>query len=59
MKQYIFDVVETDDGTGDLAIQLSDEFCKEENWQVGDTIEWVDNKDGTYSMVNKTKETRK
>lgn len=59
MKQYIFDVVETDDGTGDLAVQLSDEFCKEENWQVGDTIEWVDNKDGTYSMVNKTKETRK
>lgn len=58
MKHYVFDVVEVENEKEELAIQLSEEFCKEEDWREGDVIEWIDNKDGSYSLVNKTKNSR-
>lgn len=59
MKSYTFDVVRVDDGTDDVALQLTDDFCKAEDWQPGDLIEWIDLKDGSYQLVNKSKDQRK
>lgn len=59
MKTYTFDVVEAEDGSGDMILQLTDDFCKEEDWRPDDVIEWVDLKDGSYQLINKSKDTRK
>lgn len=59
MKSYVFDVVEADDNSGDLVLQLTEEFCKEEDWRTGDIIEWVDLKNGSYQLINKTLVSRK
>jgi len=52
-KRYIITLEEADDGSGDLVLPLSDEFMAEVGWAIGDTIEWIDNKDGTWTMVKK------
>lgn len=52
-KRYTVTLEEADDGSGDLVLPLSDEFMTEAGWTIGDTIEWIDNKDGTWSMRKK------
>ena len=52
-KYYTVTLEEADDGSGDLVLPLSDEFMAEAGWEIGDTIEWIDNKDGTWSMRKK------
>ena len=59
MNTYTFDVIPASDGTDDTLLQLTEEFCKNEDWREGDVIEWVDLKDGSYQLINKTKESRK
>lgn len=59
MKKYIFNIVNAEDGTDDVVLQLTDEFCKEEDWRTDDVIQWVDLKDGSYQLINITKENRK
>ena len=52
-KSYTITLEEADDGSGDMVLPLSDEFMAEAGWAIGDTIEWIDNKDGTWTMVKK------
>lgn len=47
---YKLDIVEGDDG--DQLLQLSDEFCKEQDWREGDVISW-DIKNGEVVATNK------
>ena len=50
--------IETDPETGDLVLPLPDELLKEAGWKTGDTLDWKDNGDGTFSMTKqKTEET--
>ena len=50
--------IETDPETGDLVLPLPDELLKEAGWKTGDTLDWKDNGDGTFSMTKQeTKET--
>lgn len=50
--------LEEDPETGDLILPLPDELLKETGWQTGDTLDWKDNGDGTFSMTKqKTEET--
>jgi len=50
--------LEEDPETGDLILPLPDELLKEAGWKTGDTLDWKDNGDGTFSMTRKeTKET--
>lgn len=58
MSTFTFDVVEADDGSGDTLLQLTDEFCQKEDWREGDVIQWVDLQNGSWQMINKTKEAR-
>ena len=43
-------VIENPDDPGQLLLDLGTELCAELGWQVGDTLEWIDNKDGTWAM---------
>ena len=45
-----------EDENGDLILPLSDELCAEVGWKVGDTLEWIDNGDGSWSLKKMEKE---
>ena len=45
--------LETDPKTGDLILPLTDEMTAELGWEVGDTLEWIDNKDGSWTIKKK------
>lgn len=38
------------DENGDLILPLGDELCAELGWKIGDTIKWIDNGDGSWTM---------
>ena len=44
-------VEDLDHHPGELLLDLGLELCAQLGWQVGDTIEWIDNKDGTWLMT--------
>ena len=50
--------LETDPETGDLVLPLPEKLMEETGWKTGDTLDWKDNGDGTFSMTKqKTEET--
>jgi hypothetical protein len=51
-RSWILDVQEDPD-TGDAIIQFPEDFLETTGWKEGDLIEWVDNKDGSWTMVKK------
>jgi hypothetical protein len=51
--------LEEDPETGDLIIPFTDDILQEAGWKEGDTIEWIDNKDGSWSLVKQQDETAK
>jgi len=50
MTTYTVNIVEDPDNPEELILDLGLEICAELGWQVGDTINWTDNKDGTWTM---------
>jgi hypothetical protein len=52
-KKYIIQIEEADDDSEDLLIPLSDEILQELDWKSGDIIEWIDNKDGSWTLKRK------
>lgn len=42
--------VEEDPETGDLLLPLPQELLEAQGWVEGDELEWVDNKDGSWSF---------
>lgn len=51
--------LEEDPETGDLILPFPDDMLEETGWQEGDVLEWIDNKDGTWSLVKKEDKTEK
>ena len=49
--QTTVQVVEDPDHPGELLLDLGNELCAQLGWQVGDTIKWTDQKDGTWLMT--------
>jgi len=47
-------VVEDPDHPGELLLDLGTELCAGLGWQVGDILEWIDNKDGSWLLTKKT-----
>jgi hypothetical protein len=45
--------VEQDTETGDLVLPFPQDFLDEAGWKEGDVLEWIDNKDGSWSLVKK------
>ena len=50
MKILTRKVVEDPEQPGELLLDLGNELCDELGWQEGDVIEWIDNKDGTWTL---------
>ena len=42
--------LQDDPETGDLIMPLSDEILESAGWREGDTLEWIDNENGTWSL---------
>ncbi len=42
--------LEEDPDTGDLILPLTDEILQEAEWKEGDTLEWIDNQNGTWTL---------
>lgn len=47
-KSWTLDVQKTDDG--EFFIELNDEILAESGFKVGDDVEWIDNKDGSFTL---------
>lgn len=45
--------LEKDDESEDLILPLPNELLEEMGWKVGDDLEWLDNKNGTFSLAKK------
>ena len=43
-------VEEADDGSGDLVMPLPQDFLDQQGWKEGDTLDWQDNKDGSWTL---------
>jgi len=42
--------IEEDTETGDLLLPLPEDLLNLQGWVEGDTLTWIDNKDGTWSI---------
>jgi hypothetical protein len=50
-------ILEEDPETGDLIMPLPEDFLETQGWKEGDTLEWIDNKDGSWILQKSTKNT--
>jgi hypothetical protein len=41
---------EADDDSGDIVLPLPQDMLDQVGWTEGDTLEWIDNKDGSWSI---------
>lgn len=52
-KQSWIITLEKDEETGDLVLPLPEELMEGQGWKTGDTLEWIEKKDGTWTMKKK------
>lgn len=50
MTQWTVTVEEANDSSGDLVMPLPQDMLDQVGWVEGDTLEWIDNKDGSWSI---------
>jgi hypothetical protein len=43
-------ILEEDPQTKDLILPLPDDLMESAGWKEGDTLEWVDNKNGSWTL---------
>ena len=53
-KVYTADILEANDGTGDLILQFPDELISEMNWKDGTELNLSLEKDGVIVITEKT-----
>jgi hypothetical protein len=41
---------EADDGSGDIVLPFPQDFLDLQGWKEGDTLDWKDNKDGSWTL---------
>lgn len=42
--------LEEDPETGDLILPFTDEILESAGWKEGDTLEWIDNQNGSWTL---------
>ena len=52
VKSWIL-TVEEDPETGDLILQLPEDFLAQTGWKTGDTLDWIDRNDGSWELHKK------
>jgi len=45
--------VKEDPENGDAILEFPDDLMEEAGWKEGDTLDWIDNKDGTWTLKKK------
>ena len=45
--------VQEDPITGDKILEFPDDLMESAGWKEGDSLQWIDNKDGTYTVKKK------
>jgi hypothetical protein len=50
MKSWTLEVKEVD---GEHILEFTDEILAEAGWKEGDVLEWIDNKDGSWTLRKK------
>jgi hypothetical protein len=55
MTRYssVLTIVDDPDHPGEMLLDLGTELCEHLGWKPGDEIDWVDNKDGTWTIRKK------
>jgi hypothetical protein len=51
MTTKIVQVIEDPNNPGELLLDLGTELCAELGWAEGDTVQWIDNKVGTWQLT--------
>lgn len=51
MQSWILDVQENEDG--ELFIQLTEDMLEASGFKIGDTFDWKDNGDGSFTLIKK------
>lgn len=51
--------IEEDPETGDIILPLTNEILESVGWKEGDVIDWIDNKDGSWSLIKVPRKTVK
>lgn len=56
MTRYSFirTIVEDPEHPGEMLLDLGTELCEHLGWKPGDELDWIDNKDGTWTLRKKT-----
>ena len=50
MSKWTVTVEEAEDGSGDLVMPLPQDFLDQQGWKEGDTLDWKDNEDGSWTL---------
>ena len=50
LKSWTLNVEEADDGSGDAILTFPPDLLEQAGWKEGDTIKWVDQKDGSWQL---------
>lgn len=54
MTHWTVTVEEADDGSGDIVLPLPPELLETQGWVEGDTLEWTDMGDGSWTISKVT-----
>jgi hypothetical protein len=57
MKSWTLTVEEDPNNPEDLILPFPEDFLAEVGWKEGDTLEWIDNKDGSWTLSKKAEVT--
>lgn len=49
-QRFIRTLIEDPDDPEGVMIELGEELCEKLGWREGDIVEWIDNKDGTWTL---------
>lgn len=50
MTSWTITLEEADDSSGDLVMPLPQDLLDGVGWKEGDTLEWIDNNNGSWSL---------
>jgi hypothetical protein len=51
--KFLCNIIEDPDNPDELLLDLGNELCEQAGWAPGDTLEWIDNQDGTWTLKKK------
>jgi hypothetical protein len=49
-KSWTIKVEDAEDGSGDLILPFPEDLLESAGWKEGDTLEWIDNKNGSWTL---------